>query len=93
MGTSKQLGTGDEEDVWEPVQMNGKQLENRYVFFIVYSPLWSFIFVYLFCLPLPSPQTHNENNSIKLSEYVCGMHHLLHILIWVDFEELNILIS
>jgi hypothetical protein len=29
MGTSKQLGTGDEEDVWEPVKMGGKQLENR----------------------------------------------------------------
>ena len=36
MGTSKQLGTGDEEDVWEPVQMKGKQLENRLVeYFIV----------------------------------------------------------
>jgi hypothetical protein len=29
MGTSKQLGTGDEEDVWKPVKMAGKQLENR----------------------------------------------------------------
>jgi len=29
MGTSKQLGTGNEEDVWEPVKMAGKQLENR----------------------------------------------------------------
>lgn len=31
MGTSKQLGTGEEEDVWEPVQMAGKQLETRIV--------------------------------------------------------------
>ena len=31
MGTSKQLGTGDEEDVWKPVKMAGKQLENRKV--------------------------------------------------------------
>lgn len=29
MGTSRQLGTGDEEDVWEPVKMSGKQLETR----------------------------------------------------------------
>ncbi|CAC5423947.1 RCC1 [Mytilus coruscus] len=31
MGTSRQLGTGDEEDVWEPVKMSGKQLETRTV--------------------------------------------------------------
>ncbi|XP_076086369.1 regulator of chromosome condensation-like [Mytilus galloprovincialis] len=31
MGTSRQLGTGDEEDVWEPVKMSGKQLETRNV--------------------------------------------------------------
>ncbi|KAL3868081.1 hypothetical protein ACJMK2_040918 [Sinanodonta woodiana] len=31
MGTSKQLGTGDEEDAWEPVKMTGKQLEHRKV--------------------------------------------------------------
>ncbi|XP_013410879.1 regulator of chromosome condensation [Lingula anatina] len=30
MGTSKQLGAGDEEeDLWEPTQMQGKQLEDR----------------------------------------------------------------
>ncbi|XP_052100621.1 regulator of chromosome condensation-like [Mytilus californianus] len=31
MGTSRQLGTGNEEDVWEPVKMSGKQLETRTV--------------------------------------------------------------
>lgn len=28
MGTNLQLGTGQEEDEWSPVKMNGKQLEN-----------------------------------------------------------------
>ncbi|KFQ34828.1 Regulator of chromosome condensation, partial [Merops nubicus] len=31
MGTNYQLGTGEEEDVWSPVEMTGKQLENRTV--------------------------------------------------------------
>ncbi|CAM2104847.1 unnamed protein product [Caretta caretta] len=31
MGTNYQLGTGEEEDVWSPVEMTGKQLENRVV--------------------------------------------------------------
>lgn len=31
MGTNYQLGTGEEEDVWSPVEMVGKQLENRTV--------------------------------------------------------------
>ncbi|TSQ69508.1 Regulator of chromosome condensation [Bagarius yarrelli] len=31
MGTNLQLGTGDEEDAWSPVEMVGKQLENRVV--------------------------------------------------------------
>lgn len=34
MGTSKQLATGDEEDVLEPTQPAGKQLENRKVLMI-----------------------------------------------------------
>ncbi|XP_032971213.1 regulator of chromosome condensation isoform X3 [Rhinolophus ferrumequinum] len=31
MGTNFQLGTGQEEDAWSPVEMTGKQLENRMV--------------------------------------------------------------
>ncbi|XP_063300521.1 regulator of chromosome condensation [Pelobates fuscus] len=31
MGTNQQLGTGEEEDVWSPCEMTGKQLENREV--------------------------------------------------------------
>ncbi|KAL7874500.1 hypothetical protein SRHO_G00054700 [Serrasalmus rhombeus] len=31
MGTNMQLGTGEEEDVWSPMEMSGKQLENRVV--------------------------------------------------------------
>ncbi|XP_045155115.1 regulator of chromosome condensation isoform X3 [Echinops telfairi] len=31
MGTNYQLGTGQDEDVWSPVEMTGKQLENRVV--------------------------------------------------------------
>ncbi|KAK6473183.1 regulator of chromosome condensation-like [Huso huso] len=31
MGTNLQLGTGEEEDEWRPVEMTGKQLENRTV--------------------------------------------------------------
>lgn len=31
MGTNLQLGTGEEEDLWSPVEMAGKQLENRVV--------------------------------------------------------------
>ena len=31
MGTNGQLGHGDEEDAWEPVEMKGKQLETRSV--------------------------------------------------------------
>ncbi|EPQ17286.1 Regulator of chromosome condensation [Myotis brandtii] len=31
MGTNYQLGTGQEEDAWIPVEMTGKQLENRLV--------------------------------------------------------------
>ncbi|NXJ71359.1 RCC1 protein, partial [Rostratula benghalensis] len=31
MGTNYQLGTGEEDDVWSPVEMTGKQLENRSV--------------------------------------------------------------
>ncbi|XP_067862971.1 regulator of chromosome condensation [Heptranchias perlo] len=31
MGTNYQLSTGDDEDVWSPVQMSGQQLENREV--------------------------------------------------------------
>uniref|UniRef100_G3W0W5 Regulator of chromosome condensation n=2 Tax=Sarcophilus harrisii TaxID=9305 RepID=G3W0W5_SARHA len=31
MGTNFQLGTGEDEDVWSPVVMSGKQLENRVV--------------------------------------------------------------
>ncbi|XP_043916155.1 regulator of chromosome condensation [Protopterus annectens] len=31
MGTNYQLGTGEEDDVWTPVEMTGKQLENRTV--------------------------------------------------------------
>ncbi|XP_057558494.1 regulator of chromosome condensation isoform X8 [Hippopotamus amphibius kiboko] len=31
MGTNYQLGTGQEEDAWSPVEMTGKQLENRVV--------------------------------------------------------------
>ncbi|NXH19769.1 RCC1 protein, partial [Bucco capensis] len=31
MGTNYQLGTGEEEDVWSPVEMTGKQLEKRAV--------------------------------------------------------------
>lgn len=31
MGTNLQLGTGDEDDAWNPVEMTGKQLENRVV--------------------------------------------------------------
>lgn len=30
MGTSKQLGQSEEEDLWEPVHMKGKQLDNRH---------------------------------------------------------------
>ncbi|XP_068125384.1 regulator of chromosome condensation [Hyperolius riggenbachi] len=29
MGTNQQLGTGEEDDVWRPYEMTGKQLENR----------------------------------------------------------------
>ncbi|XP_067167538.1 regulator of chromosome condensation isoform X2 [Apteryx mantelli] len=31
MGTNYQLGTGEEDDIWSPVEMTGKQLENRVV--------------------------------------------------------------
>lgn len=31
MGTNLQLGTGEEDDEWNPVKMTGKQLENRAV--------------------------------------------------------------
>nr|XP_033812255.1 regulator of chromosome condensation isoform X2 [Geotrypetes seraphini]XP_033812256.1 regulator of chromosome condensation isoform X2 [Geotrypetes seraphini]XP_033812259.1 regulator of chromosome condensation isoform X2 [Geotrypetes seraphini]XP_033812260.1 regulator of chromosome condensation isoform X2 [Geotrypetes seraphini]XP_033812261.1 regulator of chromosome condensation isoform X2 [Geotrypetes seraphini] len=31
MGTNYQLGNGEEEDLWSPVEMSGKQLENRVV--------------------------------------------------------------
>ncbi|XP_038614000.1 regulator of chromosome condensation [Tachyglossus aculeatus] len=31
MGTNFQLGTGEEDDAWSPVEMAGKQLENRLV--------------------------------------------------------------
>lgn len=31
MGTNYQLGTGQEDDAWSPVEMTGKQLENREV--------------------------------------------------------------
>ncbi|XP_064219636.1 regulator of chromosome condensation isoform X2 [Aotus nancymaae] len=31
MGTNYQLGTGQDEDAWSPVEMTGKQLENRVV--------------------------------------------------------------
>uniref|UniRef100_A0A8V5GJ17 RCC1-like domain-containing protein n=1 Tax=Melopsittacus undulatus TaxID=13146 RepID=A0A8V5GJ17_MELUD len=31
MGTNYQLGTGEEDDLWSPAQMVGKQLENRMV--------------------------------------------------------------
>ncbi|XP_042296771.1 regulator of chromosome condensation [Sceloporus undulatus] len=31
MGSNLQLATGDEDDVWRPVQMSGQQLENRTV--------------------------------------------------------------
>ncbi|NXX96399.1 RCC1 protein, partial [Centropus bengalensis] len=31
MGTNYQLGTGEEDDVWSPTEMTGKQLENRTV--------------------------------------------------------------
>uniref|UniRef100_F6PGW9 Regulator of chromosome condensation n=2 Tax=Ornithorhynchus anatinus TaxID=9258 RepID=F6PGW9_ORNAN len=31
MGTNFQLGTGEEDDAWSPVEMAGKQLENRMV--------------------------------------------------------------
>ena len=31
MGTNNQLGTGQDEDAWSPVEMTGKQLENRVV--------------------------------------------------------------
>ncbi|MBN3284144.1 RCC1 protein, partial [Polyodon spathula] len=31
MGTNLQLGTGEEEDEWSPLEMTGKQLENRVV--------------------------------------------------------------
>ncbi|VTJ54992.1 Hypothetical predicted protein [Marmota monax] len=31
MGTNYQLGTGQDEDAWSPVEMTGKQLENRMV--------------------------------------------------------------
>ncbi|NWX06940.1 RCC1 protein, partial [Caloenas nicobarica] len=31
MGTNYQLSTGEEDDVWSPVEMTGKQLENRAV--------------------------------------------------------------
>uniref|UniRef100_G1TPV2 RCC1-like domain-containing protein n=1 Tax=Oryctolagus cuniculus TaxID=9986 RepID=G1TPV2_RABIT len=34
MGTSYQLGTGQDEDAWSPVEMTGKQLENRVVLFV-----------------------------------------------------------
>lgn len=29
MGTNQQLGTGEEDDVWSPYKMTGKQLEKR----------------------------------------------------------------
>ncbi|KAM5182363.1 regulator of chromosome condensation [Mantella aurantiaca] len=29
MGTNQQLGTGEEDDLWSPFEMTGKQLENR----------------------------------------------------------------
>ena len=31
MGTNLQLGTGEEDDVWTPVKMTGKKIENRRV--------------------------------------------------------------
>lgn len=31
IGTNYQLGTGQEDDAWSPVEMTGKQLENREV--------------------------------------------------------------
>ncbi|KAM9319508.1 regulator of chromosome condensation isoform 1-T1 [Gastrophryne carolinensis] len=31
MGTNQQLGTGEEDDVWSPYEMNGKQLESKEV--------------------------------------------------------------
>lgn len=31
MGTNMQLGTGEEDDEWSPVEMTGKQLEGRTV--------------------------------------------------------------
>ena len=29
MGTSLQLGTGQEDDIWKPVKVAGKKIENR----------------------------------------------------------------
>lgn len=34
MGTNLQLGTGEEDDEWNPVKMSGKQLENRTVLMV-----------------------------------------------------------
>ena len=34
MGTNLQLGTGEEDDEWSPVEMTGKQLENRIVLMV-----------------------------------------------------------
>lgn len=34
MGTNLQLGTGEEDDEWSPVEMTGKQLENRAVLMV-----------------------------------------------------------
>jgi len=35
MGSTKQLGQGDDEDdVFEPVVISGKQLQNKFVYFV-----------------------------------------------------------
>ena len=35
MGTSKQLAQREEDDLWEPEVMEGKQLETRYTSFLI----------------------------------------------------------
>jgi len=56
MGSTKQLGQGDdEEDVFEPIVISGKQLENKFVYFLYIR----IIVVSVFAIKLPFNSTWN----------------------------------
>jgi len=47
MGSTKQLGQGDDEDdVFEPVVISGKQLQNKFVYFAYISNVVISMFYY-----------------------------------------------